>query len=439
MAVDPNVIDMGLPPEYQAIIDEAQRKRAMADALMKQSAGFQGAESKGKIAARTSPLAWLANAATGYFANAAGTKAQQDARAAQGDFQNAQNTEFQRLQGLPEEDFIAQGASSKYPLVQQEAKARRDARQKRMDALIPIVGNRDPNIAVGMAQQNKFPTQAIPPKLETVNNQRVPENQQGDFSDTWSEPFRMAGADGKIDLYKRNMRTNEVKMLDNSPKANVTVTNAAQKAGFEAWAKKAVDRVDGMAEGAQSAIGLRNTLAQLKELDAKGVSSGVLVDPMVWTANLFQSLGVDTDPAKLGNSETYKSLAREATQQLIGQYGGNKGLTETEAKQVREIIPQLQASPQARTLLTQILERAADRKIANYQKASAGLAAALKTEDPTKLDFTDVMVPPQAVPSNPVPALPLDKTRSKKTVRIEDLTDTQRAELLQLLQAGKSK
>ena len=133
-------LNTGLPAEYQAELDAAQRKALLAQLLVKQSMGFKGAESSGPVASRTSPLAWLANAATGYLGNSAladSNKASSDVKIR---YQKDQQGAMSQLLGLPIADQLRQGMASPYPQVQSYAKNLQTSREKRIEAGVRAAG-----------------------------------------------------------------------------------------------------------------------------------------------------------------------------------------------------------------------------------------------------------------------------------------------------------
>ena len=70
---------MGLPPEYEEQLLAAQRRQQMAQALLGRSMAFQGAQGQGPVAARTTPLTWMANSLSGFLAQKAGDSAAKEA------------------------------------------------------------------------------------------------------------------------------------------------------------------------------------------------------------------------------------------------------------------------------------------------------------------------------------------------------------------------
>lgn len=187
----------------------------------------------------------------------------------------------------------------------------------------------------------------------------------------------------------------KLRKLDNAPKVSVSMNPVinGSKAGMEEWAKLAGKQVNDMATQANAAVELRGKLAQLGQLSDSGVFNGPTSGAATWLGGLLQAAGMPSDVLKVGNSQAYNSVAQEAVQKLIGQYGGNRGITASEAEQIRQVVPQLSSSPQARKVLTQILDTAAQRSIANYKIASQRYSQALRAENPELFDMTDVMVP----------------------------------------------
>jgi hypothetical protein len=229
-----------------------------------------------------------------------------------------------------------------------------------------------------------------------------------DMRDQYEAPILVGG-----DRYQRQKDTGKIVKLDNAPQVKVSVggpqvnVNAGQKAGMEAWAKSAVGTVEELGKSARSAVELVGTLNQMDTLAAGGTFNGVTATPATWVANLAQTAGLKVDESKLANSEAYTSVAREAVQKLVAQYGGNKGMTKEEAQELRTVIPQLSASPEARKRLGTILRAMAGRRVEDFNQANAQLGEALRAEDPAKFTFTGTLLP-NAEPM--APALPVSGT-----------------------------
>jgi hypothetical protein len=254
MAVDPNVIDMGLPPEYQAQIDAEKRKQAIAQALLQQSMQFKGAENpNGKIAARTSPLAWLANAATSYLGGQALSQGDQAIAGVRKNFNTAQTQEATRIQGLPAEEQVNQGLLSQFPLVQQQAQALRKNQQDLREKVITAAGtagNSDmiAHVAGGGSLKDYTAATQKPPEFgqDAKGNSYAKVYDKNGVATIHYAPqglqFNMPGKEGettlgilKEDLFKRQGSADAAKSaLSSNTFALDALQNGAQAGGGEA-------------------------------------------------------------------------------------------------------------------------------------------------------------------------------------------------------------
>jgi hypothetical protein len=209
------------------------------------------------------------------------------------------------------------------------------------------------------------------------------------------------GPDGQVMAVTTN-RKGEQKVDFNVLPHKVTATATAQggnaslpgqKKGFEEWAKAAVQDNQELGKSARSAASLVQTLTQMGTLDKEGVISGPLANPVTWLTGLANSAGLKVAPDALANTQTFNALAQESVQQLIGQYGGNRGVTKEEAAQIAQSLPQLQQSPEARQLLSTILIKVANRRQEEYAQSTRQLEKALKEEDIKAYSFGAVQVP----------------------------------------------
>jgi hypothetical protein len=164
-----------LPPEYAAQIAEAQRRQAMAQALLQRSMGFQGAQSQGPVAAKTSPLTWMANSLSGYLAQNVGDKASKDIAGVRQRMTQDEQGELARLQGMPEEQRIPEAQRSQFPRAQALAKALQDQRMKRLEMFGSAVKDTDPQSAARAAQSGM-----IPPEYQSP---QMPAPQEGKLAD----------------------------------------------------------------------------------------------------------------------------------------------------------------------------------------------------------------------------------------------------------------
>lgn len=313
---------------------------------------------------------------------------------------------------------VVNAMASRFPEMQQLGRAelpglvKQDAPMTQKDIL--SLGGFDPESRLTAALSGNIA--GLKPENEFMNvdgrvvNKRKPTEVGADYRETFGEPYRIGG-----DLYQDDSRGKRIK-LDNAPNVKVTsisnVMNAGSKAGMEQWAKNAANTVNTLGEQARSAVGAVTSLNQLEKLSDSGTFTGPTSGAATWLGQLANAAGMKVDANQLANSENFTSVAADAAQKIIGQYGGNRGVTKEEAEQIKNIVPQLTHSPQARTQLTTILRGMAQRQIEDYQQANSAFNEAIKADDPTKFNFGPTMLPnPQGLPSAPgVPVKPQKPT-----------------------------
>jgi hypothetical protein len=215
------------------------------------------------------------------------------------------------------------------------------------------------------------------------------------------------------DTYQVNPSTSKLEKMDNAPK--VTVSNSmggvvmpGQKAGMEEIFKKTGDRVVELGKAAQVATSNLQAISELKNLESQGIYSNVTTAPTTFFTNLAQAVGVPLDQKKvatLGNTESFNAIATDLWQGVVNKYGGNRGVTEKEAQELKKIVPQAANSPQARARMYQILESVSQRQIGQYKNANSSYNKALQTQNPADLpDLLEASSLPE--PTKPDPVTP---------------------------------
>lgn len=213
------------------------------------------------------------------------------------------------------------------------------------------------------------------------------------------------------DLYELNPSTGQWKKLDNAAKVTTNLSVGGpvvqgQKAGMAEYFKGAAAQVQALGERARSASDIKQTLAEMKNLDAQGIFSNVTTGPATFLNNLGQVAGVKVDSTKLGNTEAYNALATDLWQGLVSKFGGNRGVTKEESEQIRKMLPLAANSPQARQQLFSILNNVADRQIVQFQNANKTFARSALQEDPTIFaeGFGETYLPEPQAPQTVTPA-----------------------------------
>lgn len=122
-----------IPQEYQDQIDEARRKLLIAQMLQTQSMNFKGPQQIGPVAAKTSPLAGLANIAQAGLGGMMGANATADASAAKTRFETDQAGDLSRIFALPEDQQPQTAQTSKFPQNQAIGRAMQASMEKRRE------------------------------------------------------------------------------------------------------------------------------------------------------------------------------------------------------------------------------------------------------------------------------------------------------------------
>ena len=170
-----------MPPDYQGDILAEQQKQALAQALLKQTMGYQGTpDSKRRIVAKTPLSHALLNSAIGALAGKTSNEASAKINAQQSAFQQAGNDEVNRILSLPEEQQTAAAMGSKLPQAQALAKALQERDKNRADNLEKRIGHYvtganqvDPQLgmraaASGTMDPNAQPTPLPPEQIKST-------------------------------------------------------------------------------------------------------------------------------------------------------------------------------------------------------------------------------------------------------------------------------
>lgn len=221
---------------------------------------------------------------------------------------------------------------------------------------------------------------------------------------SYADPFR--GPEGQ--LLQNQTGTGKISAVDTSTKINMnpTLINKAQNEGLAEGYKTMGQQVDRLGQAAANAHETLQSLNNLREMEAQGIFSNVTSGPQTWLTNLGQALGIQVDPTKLGSTEGYNAEINKLWVTAVSEAGGARGLTEKETAEVKKMLPMASTSPEARALIQQYMEKAAQRKIANYQRAVEAQARAYETQNPADFfrGMKDVYTPPAAPAMKPVGA-----------------------------------
>jgi len=170
-----------LPPEYQTQIDEANRRRALAQVLQKRAMTGTQVQNYGPQAARLSPFAVLGDLGAG----ALGLKMENDAVQSAGDTQKQYRTDATKAiadwQNLPEDAQISASQTSQFPMVQALGKALQDRKTKRLELFTSAVKDVDPQAAANAAKFGDTP----------VGDYRIPNVPEPVFGNFGDNPYAL--------------------------------------------------------------------------------------------------------------------------------------------------------------------------------------------------------------------------------------------------------
>lgn len=207
---------------------------------------------------------------------------------------------------------------------------------------------------------------------------------------------------------QREIGTGKLEVIDKGNKISISnALDAGQKginAGAEAIWKQGAETIGDLAKQARAARNMGDSMKRMRALDDKGIYSGAGAGFKTFATNMADSVGsmIGVPISKemrdnLSNSQTFNSVGIEAWQQLVGQMGGNRGITEQEAAKIRLIVPQLKNSVDARKQMYDILENAATRSNEKFKKANTAYTTALKKNDPAEWnEYFQTMFDPEA-------------------------------------------
>lgn len=414
--------------DFETEADAIKRKQAIADAM--QASALRPMEMPTQPGVKVSPMAVLGKMLEGYMANKR-QDALKDERAAlsqrYGDeLRSGMEQYYKTMQGYEAPSMaMAPGAdgtpqmvkvpgdrkkaifdalASNHPVLRDLAMSQLKEEGKNQLTPKDLLSIATPesvlaNTANPAAWKPKRDLKAFAPGevlLDSSGNYATPGNPSG------TKPFDLQNIGG--DLYQTS--ATGFKKLDNAPKVNVNASPVimGQKAGMEAWSKKAADTVTDMADSARQSVKLMSQLNQMEALTRGGTAAGPLADAAVFVSGLANQAGIKVDPTKLANSQAFNSVATQAWAALMQQNGGARGLVKEESEKLAQSLPSLVQTPQGRAQIIATLRQAAAQNIADAKQASTEYAKALQADDPSRFTFgLSTTQLPQSTPTAAAP------------------------------------
>jgi len=384
-------MDQQLPPEYQEQIDQAMRRRALAQAMLQQGLGNRP---QGRMVAghyvKSSPfehLAGIAQVLSGQYMDAGAGRDIADARRRALEAQQGEIGQVQRmLTGTPEQqvpNFVMapdesgevptakqpgmapdpraaemQAQRSQFPAVAAMGKALFEQRMKRLGEFQKAAASRVsmqdlPGLFAG--EEPSLP-QGAQPKQEVKFNDNLPFAVPAEYTPGGPAPQRIGqgyqpttvpGADGKPMAAQVNPASGRVDVLDKAPKTNVKVNSGDTEDPY--W-KAAMTRMGD--RDAAFIIAGREAPAQLVQverirklhLDSKGqYTGGPLQGPIRFLRDSASQLGVPVNPEiDLNNVKMQAELAGSIANAILKE---GRGLTDQDREALKRAFPSESITP----------------------------------------------------------------------------------------------
>lgn len=404
--------------DFTAEAQNLQRRRSVSDALLKKSfepIAVPVAKDNSQLSSVVSPFAALAKLGETYLANKSGENVDTAEGALASRYKAAENKAIGDFTNGDTGDVkhLLRNAQSQFPTVRAAALEMLKGQQKGVVRPNDLLKAPDATVASRAAAAGGGGVAALEQKPEFHN---VPEGSTslstvpGDPSKTTTllnkekqyeknedgttKIIDMKDENGHVVKMQREMGTGKLEAIDKSNKINIhNALDAGQKgvnAGAEAIWKEASKSVAELADRARSSRNMGDSIKRMRVLDDKGIYSGAGAGFKTFATNMADSIGsmlgipiTDKMREALSNSQTFNSVGIEAWQQLVGQMGGNRGVTAQEAEKIRSIVPQLRHSADARKQMYDILENSATRSNEKFKKANQAYMTSLKSQDPS--------------------------------------------------------
>lgn len=162
----PGEINTNFPPDVALSLEEAARRKAMAQALLQQSLATRPTEMVSGHAVKQGFGEGLARALTAFLAQKNMGAASADAARTLGEYQQGGRDEVARLMQQPNrQQAIAEALISRFPQAQQWGAGERKVREDRLTRGADVLGKEDPKAAIAALTAGQLPGQYEPPTV----------------------------------------------------------------------------------------------------------------------------------------------------------------------------------------------------------------------------------------------------------------------------------
>lgn len=185
-----------------------------------------------------------------------------------------------------------------------------------------------------------------------------------------NKPFLGIGQDGKPIANAEFQRYEINKAGAGAARTNVSV-DAAPKAFWQDFGKSASDSLFKEREAATGAASTLQNIGELRKAVQAGVYQGTGADLKLGAAKALNALGMNVDPAKVGNSEQFAAIANNFVLGQIKTLGVNP--SNADRTFIEKTVPRLTTDPTALPMLLDFMEGKATQQVTGFNSKIKGV------------------------------------------------------------------
>jgi hypothetical protein len=210
---------------------------------------------------------------------------------------------------------------------------------------------------------------------DRVVDKRNPIDIAADYRPQFSKPYGIGP-----DLYQKEEGTGKIDQLNKAPRTNVSVGGAQiiNKGETKFSETLGTGRAKTFLEAETRALAANRTLgsvAQLRDLEAKGISSGKFAAAGGALAEVASAFGVPVDTNKLANTQGYdQQVAKQVADVLTAGGGIGRSMNEGDRVAFEKSLPSRLLTAQGRAQVYAQMERDAKADLGHYQSLQQTLS-----------------------------------------------------------------
>lgn len=375
-----------MPADVVAKQQGVARRQRLADMLTNMAFAPTPTQMVGPVAVRQSPFEAIARTFAGGLAGHKQKNIDTDLQGIANDYQQAQRQAIADALSKPTEREQAQAMLSRpdLPAVYEQGQNMLKELQQRQTTF-------GKEAMSGMTNQGKMQAaqtgsfaggQTLQDKAQEYDPNKL------QIDPTTGQPLAATkGSVGQVmspqgSLLNKNLHTGALDSVDKATKVNVGTSAQvfAEKKGIA----KAIDLLSEDEKNLQESQNMLGVLNDMEQLDKAGMYNSTGAPQIMELVKLGQALGLNYDKDKLANAEAYRAAQVQLWQNLISKMGGNRGVTAEEAKEIKQMLPRINDSPEGRARILSILRKSHQRAVQRYKMSSEALQKGLGAEDATE-------------------------------------------------------